>query len=154
PAGFPAGWVRWAVLAVFAALVVAGLLSMRPNPPTAVIAAVVALGAGVLLIQQRRPLLVYAAVATARISAPGHDSSTNITWFAVCLIVIWCALVGQRRDVALYWTGAVLFFTAEWLWILDDRGWAAWMGGVTLCVLLGLLIRQQIDLVAQLQEAQ
>jgi signal transduction histidine kinase len=154
PAGFLAGWARWAALAMFAALVVAGLLSMSPNPPTAAIAAVVAIGAGVLLIRQRQPLLAYAAVATAGIAALGHDSSTNITWFAVCLIGIWLALVGQRRDIAVYWAGTVLFFAADWLWILDDRGWAAWMGGVTLSIVLGLLIRQQIDLVAQLREAQ
>jgi len=154
PAGFPAGWTRWAILAAFVALVVAGLLSMRPNPPVAAIAAAVALVAGVLLIQQRRPLLAYAAVATAGIAVLGHDSSTNITWFAVCLIGIWCALVGQRRDIVVYWVGALLLFASEWLWILDDRGWAAWMGGVTLSIGLGLLIRQQIDLVAQLREAQ
>ena len=93
-------------------------------------------------------------MATAGIAVLGHDSSTNITWFAVCLIGIWCALVGQRRDIVLYWLGTLLFFAADWLWILNDRGWAAWMGGLTLSIGLGLLIRQQIDLVAQLREAQ
>jgi hypothetical protein len=122
PAGFLAGWARWAALAAFAGLVVAGLLSMRPNPPTAAIAAAVAVAAGVLLIQQRHPLLLYAALATAGIAVLGHDSSTNITWFAVCLIGIWCALVGRRRDIVLYWAGTLLFFAADWLWILDDRG--------------------------------
>ena len=154
PAGFLAGWARWAALAMFAALVVAGLASMRPNLPTAAVAAVVAFGAGVLLIQQRQPLLAYAAVATAGIAVLGQDSSTNITWFSVCLIGIWLALVGRRRDIVAYWAGTLLFFAADWLWILDDRGWAAWMGGLTLSIVLGLLIRQQIDLVAQLREAQ
>lgn len=154
PAGLSPGWARWAVLAVFAALVVVGLLPMSPNPPAATVAAVAAIGAGVLLIQGRRPLLAYAAVATAGIAVLAHGTSANVTWFAVCLIATWCALVGQRRDVVVYWAGSMLFFAAEWLWIFDDPGWAAWIAGVTFCVVLGLLIRQQVDLIAQLREAQ
>jgi signal transduction histidine kinase len=154
PAGFLPGWARWAALAVFAALVVVGLLPMSPDPPAAAVAAAAAIGAGVLLVQQRRPLLAYAAVATAAVAVLGHGTSTNIAWFTVCLIGIWCALAGERRDAIAYWAGALLLFAAEWLWILDDPGWAAWMAGVTLSVILGLLIRHQIDLVAQLREAQ
>ena len=134
PAGFLAGWPRWAALAVFAALVVAGLLPLNPNPPAAAIAAAVAVGAGALLVQQRPPLLAYAAVATAGVAVLGNDMSSNVGWFAVCLVAACCALIGPRRDIVVYWAGAVILFAAEWAWLDDDPGWAAWMGGTTLSV--------------------
>ena len=154
PAGFPAGWVRWAGLGLFIALVVVGLVRLNPGPAAAAAAAAVAIGAGVGLAQQRRPLLAYAAVATAGIAVLGNGASTDVGWMAVCLIGTWCALTGERREALLYWAGALILFAVEWLWIHPDPGWGAWMAGVTFSVLLGLLIRQQIDLVAQLREAQ
>jgi signal transduction histidine kinase len=45
-------------------------------------------------------------------------------------------------------------FTVEWLWARPDPGWGAWLGGVTLTVAFGLLVRHERDLVAQLREAQ
>ena len=154
PAGFPAGWVRWAGLGLFTALVAVGLVRLNPDPAAAAVAAAVAIGAGAGLAQQRRPLLAYAAVATAGIAVLGNGASTDVGWMAVCLIGTWCALTGERREALLYWAGALILFAAEWLWIHPDPGWGAWMAGVTFSVLLGLLIRQQIDLVAQLREAQ
>jgi signal transduction histidine kinase len=77
-----------------------------------------------------------------------------VVWFAVCLLAGWCTLAGGRRDGLAYLAGVLALFAAEWLWIRPDPGWAAWMSGATLTVLAGLLIRHQIDLVAQLREAQ
>jgi signal transduction histidine kinase len=154
PAGFPAGWVRWAGLGLFTALVAVGLVRLNPGPAAAAVAAAVAIGAGAGLAQQRRPLLAYAAVATAGVAVLGNGASTDVGWMAVCLIGTWCALTGERREALLYWAGALILFAAEWLWTHPDPGWGAWMAGVTFSVLLGLLIRQQIDLVAQLREAQ
>ena len=48
----------------------------------------------------------------------------------------------------------MVLFAAEWLWVRPDPGWGAWLAGSTLTVLCGLLIRHEIDLVAQLRAAQ
>jgi signal transduction histidine kinase len=154
PAGFPAGWARWAGLGLFIAMVVVGLAPLNPDPAAAAVAAAVAIGAGAGLAQLRRPLLAYAAVATAGVAVLADGASTDVGWIAVCLIATWCALTGARRDALLYWAGVLILFAVEWVWINPDPGWGAWTAGVTLSVLFGLLIRQQIDLVAQLREAQ
>ena len=153
-AGFPPGWARWSGLAAFTALVAVGLARLNPSPPVAVAAAVVAAGAGVLLAQQRRPLLVYAAVATGGIAVLGHGLPSNVSWFAVCLLGAWCVLTGSRRDGLAYWAAAMALFAAEWLWVKPDPGWGAWMAGTTLSVLGGLLIRHEVNLVSQLRAAQ
>jgi hypothetical protein len=86
PAQFPPEWARWTGLAVFTVLVAIGLARMNPSPAVATAAAIVAAGAGVLLAQQRRPLLAYAAVATSGIAVLGHGLPSNVAWFAVCLL--------------------------------------------------------------------
>ena len=159
PAGLLTGRATWAAAAAFAVVVVVGFALGRTYPDRnsvveAAIAAAVAAGAGVLLARSWQPLLVYAAVATAGIAVVGDGRSYNVGWFAVCLLAGWCALVGGRRDGLVALAGVLALFTAEWLWIRPDPGWAAWMSGSTLTVLAGLLIRHQIDLVAQLREAQ
>ncbi len=145
---------RWVVLAVFAVFVAIGSVRLNPNPPLAVAAAVVAICAGVLLVVARRPLLGYAAVATAGIAVLGHGLSSNVGWFAVCLLAGWCVLIGGRRDGLVFWVAALLLFGGEWLWVQRDPGWGAWIAGTTLATLGGLLIRHEIDLVAQLRAAQ
>jgi len=154
PAGFPPQGARWAALAIFTVFVAIGLVRMNPSPPAAVAAAIVAVGAGVLLAQQRRPLLAYAAAATGGIAVLGHGLASNVGWFAVCLLGAWCALTGSRRDALVYWAAVMALFAAEWLWVKPDPGWGAWMAGTTLSVLAGLLIRHEIDLVGQLRAAQ
>jgi len=155
PAEFPAGWARWLALGVFAALIVVGLL-LRPNPAAAIAAAAVAVAvaAAALLLAQRRPLLVYAVAATAGVAVLGYGMSSNLVWFAVCLIAAWCALVARRNHALVYWAGILILFSVEWIWFDHDPGWGAWMAGTTLALAAGLLIRHQIDLVLQLREAQ
>jgi signal transduction histidine kinase len=153
-AGFLPEWARWSGLAAFTALVAVGLSRMNPSLPAAAVAALVAGGAGVLLALRRRPLLVYAAVATGGIAVLGHGLPSNVGWFAVCLLGAWCVLTGSRRDGLVYWAAAMALFAAEWLWVKPDPGWGAWMSGTTLSVLAGLLIRHEIDLVSQLRAAQ
>jgi signal transduction histidine kinase len=72
----------------------------------------------------------------------------------VCLVAVWCGVAGRRRDAALFLAGAVALFTVEWIWLDPEPGWGAWIAGTALCILLGLLIRQQAELVTQLREAQ
>jgi signal transduction histidine kinase len=154
PAGTPAGWARWASLAAYTALVGIAFAPLRPNPLAAAVAALVAVAAGALLLWGRRPLLLYAALATAGVVVLSYDKSYDIGWFAVCLVGVWCGLAGQRRDVAAFLAGTLALFAVEWAWIEPDQGWGAWIGGVALSTLLGWLLRQQASLVLQLKEAQ
>ena len=125
PAGLPAGWVRWVSLGVFTALVVVALLPMRPGPAVASVAAAVSVAAAALLLWRRAPLLPCAALATAGVAVLSYSESYHLGWFAV-----------------------------EWAWVRPDPGWGAWIGGLVLSALLGVLVRQQAELVAQLREAQ
>ena len=154
PADLPAGWARWASLALFAALAGVALVPLHPNPAVAGVAAAAAIAAAAQLVWRRPPLLLYAALATAGIAVLSYSESWHIGWFAVCLVGVWCGLVGQVRDVALFLAGALAWFAVEWAWIRPDPGWGAWIGGVTLSVVCGLLVRQQAELVARLREAQ
>jgi signal transduction histidine kinase len=149
-----AGRARLALFATFAALVGIGFAPLRPNPAAAVEAAAVAVAAGALLIWRRRPLLLYAAIATAGIAVLSYGESYHVGWFAVCLIAVWCGFAGQRRDAALFLAGAVALFAAQWGWVHPDSGWAGWIGGTVLSTACGMLVRQQSELVAQLREAQ
>jgi signal transduction histidine kinase len=151
-AGFPAGWVRWPALAVFAALAGVGLLPLHPSP--AALVSAVAVAAAALLLAQRRPLLLYAVAATAGIAVLGYGTSSNVGWFAVCLVAAWCAVVARRSQALAYWAGVLIFFAVEWIWLDRDQGWGAWMAGTTLTLAAGLLIRYQLELVRQLREAQ
>ena len=153
PAVFP-GTARWLALAVFTVFVGIGLARLYPDPAAAAAAAALAVGAGVMLVLHRRPLLVYAVAATAGIAVLGHGMSSNVAWFAVCLLGVWCVLAGGRGTGLAYWAGSMALFALEWLWIYPDPGWGAWMAGTTLSVLAGLVIRHEVDLVTQLRVAQ
>jgi signal transduction histidine kinase len=159
PAAFSAGRARWAVIGVFAGVIGLGLGlgRIQPDPPSLPVAAIAATGAiaaGVLLARQRPPLLAYAAAATAGITVIGAARSANPVWFAMLLIAGWCALIGARRIGLVYWGAAMTLFTIEWAWIRPDPGWGAWLAGSAFTFLAGLLIRHQLDLVAQLRAAQ
>jgi signal transduction histidine kinase len=157
PAGsvdFLAGRARWAGIVVFAAVTVAGVIRLNPSAAAAVAGAVVAVGAATLLVLGWRPVLLYATVATAGIAVLGNDMSSNIGWFAVCLLAGWCVLAGTRREGLAYWAGTMLMFAAEWIWGRPDPGWGAWMAGTTLTVAFSLLIRHDRDLLRRLRQAQ
>ena len=157
PAGsvdYLAGRAQWAGIVVFAAVTVAGVIRLNPSAAAAVAGAVVAVGAAALLVLDWRPVLLYAAVATAGIAVLGNDMSSNIGWFAVCLLAGWCVLAGTRREGLAYWAGAMLLFAAEWIWGRPDPGWGAWLAGTTLTVAFSLLIRHDRALLRRLRQAQ
>jgi signal transduction histidine kinase len=148
------GRARWAALAVFAVVTAAGASWLNPSAPVAVAGAVVAVGAAVPLVLGWRPVLAYAAVATAGIAMLGHGMSSNVGWFTVCLLACWCVLAGRRLEAVAYWAGTMLLFAAEWLWVKSDPGWGAWLAGVTLATAFSVLIRHDRDLLRQLRQAQ
>ncbi len=94
------------------------------------------------------------ALATAGVAVLGNGDSTNVGWFAVCLLGTWCALNGKRWEYLAYLAGMQILLAVEWRWIHPDPGWGAWMAGTTLAVAAGLLVRHERDLTAQLREAQ
>jgi signal transduction histidine kinase len=156
PAGsaeYVTGRMRWIVLAAFAAITAAGALAAKPSAPVAAVAGLVAVGAAVLLVLRWRPLLLYAAIATASVAVLTDGRSANVGWIAVCLLGAWCTLAGNRLEALAYWAAAMILFTVEWL-LFADQGWAAWLAGITLTVAFSLLIRHERDLLRQLREAQ
>ena len=157
PAGsaeYLTGPTKWIALAAFAAITAVGALRVMPSAPVAAVAALVAVGAAALLVLRWRPLLLYAAIATAGIAVLADGRSSNIGWMAVCLLGAWCVLAGSRLEGLAYWVGAMILFAVEWLWVLPDPGWGAWLAGITLTVAFSLLIRHERDLLGQLRQAQ
>ena len=157
PAGFSeylAGRAKWIALAVFAAVIAAGVIRLNPSAPVAIAGAVIAVGAATPLVLRWRPQLLYAATATVGIAMLGHGSSSNIGWFAVCLIAAWCVLTGSRRDGLAYWAGTMILFVVEWSAVKSDPGWGAWLAGVTLTSAFSLLVRHERELLRQLRLAQ
>jgi signal transduction histidine kinase len=153
-AEYLAGGAKWLALATFAAVAAAGVVRLQPSAPAAVTAAVVAVGAAALLVLRWRPLLLYAAIATAGIAVLADGQSSNVCWIAVCLLAAWCGLVGTRLEGLTYWAGAMIGFTVEWLWVKLDLGWGAWLAGVTLTIGFSLMVKHEQDLLRQLRQAQ
>jgi len=122
--------------------------------PVAVAAIAVVVCAGAVRGQPSVSAAAAAAVVAAAIAVEGHGLSSDIGWFATCLVAGWLIIVVGPRDGLIYWAAAMLLFGAEWLWVRSDPGWAAWLAGVTFTVVCALLVRHEIDLVAQLRAAQ
>ena len=141
-------------VAGFAAVAAGGALPGYPGAPAAAVAALVAVAAAAALVYVPRLPLLAAVVATAAIAVDGDGFSSDIGWFAACLLAGWFVIVVGRRDGLIYWAAIMILFAVEWLWIRPDPGWGAWLAGSTLTVLFALMIRHQIDLNAQLRAAQ
>jgi signal transduction histidine kinase len=84
----------------------------------------------------------------------GNGRSSNVGWFAVCLLTGWCVLAAGRREGAAYWAAVMVLFTIEWLAVSSDPGWGAWLAGTTLTFAFGLLVRRDRELLRQLRQAQ
>ena len=145
---------RWIFVAAFAGVTAVAALPVKPGAPVTAAAALAAVGAAALLIQRRRPQLLYAAAATAGIAVLSDNLSSSVGWIAVCLITVWCVLIGSRLEGLVYWAGAMILFAVEWLAVKPDPGWGAWLAGVTLTALFGVLIRHERELLRQLRQAQ
>ncbi len=154
PAELVRGRVKWIAVAGFAAIVVGGAVPAYLGVPAVTAAAVVAVAAAAALVFTGRFPLLAAGVATAAIAVEGDGFSSDIAWFAACLLAGWCVIVVSRRVGLIYWAATMILFAVEWLWVRHDPGWAAWLAGSSLTVLCALLIQHQIDLNARLRAAQ
>jgi signal transduction histidine kinase len=143
-------------LAAFSVLVAVGLgTRLDDDPARLAVGAGVAVAAAVPLFWFRlRPVLAWAALATAGVVMLGNADARAIVWFALVVVAAWCVLAGGTRAGVVYLVGAVLLFGAEWLWAIRDPGWAPWTAGVTVSVLAALLIRHELVLVERLRAAQ
>jgi signal transduction histidine kinase len=121
----------------------------------AVLAALVAIAAsaGLLRATARGVLGCSIAVAGA-VAVIGHGSSSNLGWFALCILVGWCILGAGRATGSVFWAGSLLLLAGEWLWADRDNGWGAWAAGVSFTALGALLVRHEFILTTQLSAAQ
>jgi signal transduction histidine kinase len=148
---------RWLGLGALAALAVIGLSVRRADhgEALAVAGAIVCTAAGVLLVRVTvRLVLPCAVLATAGVAMFGTGESSNVGWFAVCVLAAWCVLGGQRRSGLVYWAGTLLLFGGEWLRTGHDPGWGAWAAGVTFTMLAAAIVRHELGLVDRLRAAQ
>jgi signal transduction histidine kinase len=156
-ADFPTRGARWIAFGVVLLLTAFGLARklQDASPALAVPAAAVVIAACALMFRSRPHLLLpTAALATTAVAILGHATSSNIGWFTVCLISAWCVLAGRLLEGLVYWAAVMLLFAGEWAFAQSDPGWGAWIGGTTLAALGAYLIRHEVELMAQLREAQ
>ena len=144
------GFVLFAI--VGAAMRLPGNLS-----PIAIAGLVIAVAVAVpMFLTPSRLLLGYAAVATVGITmvATVGSGSSNVAWFALCIVVFWCVMYGGIRVGLVYWAAIIAIFVAESVLNVGDAGWLSWVAGATFTGLAALLVRHQIVLTEQLTQAQ
>jgi signal transduction histidine kinase len=109
-----------------------------------------------LFLAPARLLLGYAAAATVGIAlvATVGSGSSNVAWFALCIVVFWCVMSGGVRVGLVYWAAIIAVFVAESVLNVGDAGWVSWIAGATFTGLAALLVRHQIVLTQRLQQAQ
>jgi signal transduction histidine kinase len=147
-------WAGRAAAGAVAVFVVVGLALRLPDRPVlSGAAAAVALGAAAVL-PRRRAVVPAAVVATVGVAVLGTGTSSNVGWFAVCLLAGWCCLAAPRPQALAYWIAACALIGGEALWAQRDPGWAAWVVGTSLTVAAALLVRRERGLVAELRAAQ
>ncbi len=143
-----------AALALFA--VVGMVISQRPTAlAVSVAAAVVALG-GLLAWRGVRgwALGVGLLAAGCGIVVLGHEQSSNLGWFGICVLAGWMALVAPVREAVLFCSALVALLVGQWLNDSSEPGWGAWISGTVFTATACVFARQQRLLVVQLKEAQ
>jgi signal transduction histidine kinase len=148
-----AGWVG---LGTFTVFLVIGVVIDLAHPALAAAGAVVGLLAGAaLFLAHPRPLLGYAALATAGVAVLGDGQSFDVVWFALLVLSAWCVLFAGERSGLIYGILIVLLFAGEWLLgPHGDVGWAPWIASVIVIVLITALVRHEFLLVERLRVAQ
>ena len=149
------GRARWAAIVVFAAVTAAGAVRLNPSAAAAAAGAVVAVGAAALLLLGWRPVLLYAALATAGIAVLGQR---HVEQHRLVRRVPAGRLVraGRHppRGPGVLGRGDAPVRGPSGCGVQPDPGWGAWLAGTTLTVAFSLLIRHDRDLLRRLRLAQ
>lgn len=147
---------RWAVFGVLVVFVLAGAArEISGSPISASIGAAGALAFGALAVLARPALLFPGAVvATAGVAVLASPVSSNIAWFAVAVLMAWCAVSAPLRVIGAYLLIALALFGGEAVFGTPDPGWAAWVGGTLFAAVGCLFGRRQRELVNELRSAQ
>ncbi|MGI8678847.1 MAG: sensor histidine kinase [Jatrophihabitans sp.] len=149
-----AGWAALGVLTVFVGAGVATRFADIPALAVATAPVAVLAAAAAMLGRYRWTFLPAAALSTAAITVLGNGVSSNVCWFALCVLAGWCALTAPVPVTAVFWAAATATLVTERLVASSDPGWFAWIGGTSFSVVGCLFARRQHDLVVQLREAQ
>ncbi len=107
-------------LSALALLALVGIVTRQPHDPAlSVPAAAVVLGAGSLMVRLRPrgalSLGLLVGLATAGVVVIAGARSSDVGWFAVCILAVWSMLAGGRRIGAAYWIASIALFAGEWL---------------------------------------
>lgn len=100
------------------------------------------------------PLVAGLAVAAIGVAAICDDKPSNLGWFAICVLVGWCALIASTKQTVVLAGGLVAMMCWVWLGVSEDAGWGAWIAGTVFTASIGTLARRQRQLLEQLREAQ
>jgi signal transduction histidine kinase len=149
--------VAWGIGVAITAFALAGLATRLADGGIlrAGVGAGIVVLAGVWLFRSGPGQVLAAAVAmTAGIAVLGWGTSSNVGWFAVCVLAGCCVLGGRRWDGVLYWAAALVLFAAQWVFVVHDPGWGAWPAGTTFALLAAILVRREGRLTAELRAAQ
>jgi signal transduction histidine kinase len=155
------GTARWAASAAVALFVVVGALRSSQGLAVITVSVSVAILAGWFMQSTYlRPggwrLVGVAAIAATAVSVlcSGADSSSNIGWFALCVLAGWCSIRGGAALGIAFAGLAIAVFAGEWIATDADPGWAAWMAGTVFTTVVFLMARRQQELIEQLRIAQ
>jgi signal transduction histidine kinase len=151
-----APWLGLSALVAFAT--VGAVTRLPPDPALSIPAAAVVLAAGSLMVRlrpRRAPSLgLLVGLATAGVVAIGGGRSSDLGWFAVCILAVWTQLAGGRRIGAAYWIASIGLFAGEWVWTNPDPGWGAWIAGVSFSAGAAALVTHERLLLSELRAAQ
>lgn len=100
------------------------------------------------------PLVAGLAVAAVGVAVECDGNPSTLGWFALCVFAGWGALNNSTIQTVVLSTGLVAILGAQWLKILDEPGWAAWIAGTAFTTIVCALARRQRDLIDQLRQAQ
>ena len=142
-------------LAVFG---IVGIVTRQPHDVSLCVpAAAVVVGAGSLMVRLRPrgalSLGLLVGLATVGVVVITGGRSSNVGWFAVCILAVWTMLAGGRIGAA-YWMASIALFAVEWLWANPDPGWGAWIAGVSFSAGAAAFGAHERSLLSQLRAAQ
>ncbi|HEU0103833.1 MAG TPA: histidine kinase [Mycobacteriales bacterium] len=132
-----------------------GTGAVLSDAPPLVVAActAVALLAAALLPTTGWPALAGALTVAGGVAGLCGGSSSNLGWFALCVLGGWCGLwVGTRQALA-FVAAATVLFVGESV-SSPDPGWFAWIAGTVFGTVVCVMAGRQRELIRALSDAQ